>query len=193
MSHARNRVPHFAEAAVERARLTVVPRRATTAPKVPFVALVSLLLVGGVVGLLLFNTNMQQSSFTATEMENTAAVLDAREQGLQMQLDTLRDPQRVAVRAQRLGMVPASSPAFIRLSDGTVLGNPTVAESTDSMRIAPLPTRKPKSLRPDPVIVEPRSQKPARKKKPATTPAARDGAGEAGQQDNRRRRGRSGR
>ena len=58
MTQARTRVPRFAEAAVERARLTVVPRRATRAPKVPFVALVSLLLVGGVVGLLLFNTSM---------------------------------------------------------------------------------------------------------------------------------------
>ena len=45
-----NRVPRIAEAAVERARLTVVPRRRTRAPRVPFVALVSLLLVSGVAG-----------------------------------------------------------------------------------------------------------------------------------------------
>ena len=136
MTQARNRVPRFAEAAVERARLTVVPRRATRAPKVPFVALVSLLLVGGVVGLLLFNTSMQQASFVATELEATAATLNAKEQALQMQLDTLRDPQKVASRARKLGMVPAASPAFIRLSDGKILGNPTVAEPADAMRIA---------------------------------------------------------
>ena len=52
----RSRVPRIAEAAVERARLTVVPRRRTRAGRVPFVALVSLVLLGGVVGLLLFNT-----------------------------------------------------------------------------------------------------------------------------------------
>ena len=52
-----------AEAAVERARLTVVPRARTRAARVPFVSLVTLLLLGGVVGLLLFNTSMQQSSW----------------------------------------------------------------------------------------------------------------------------------
>ena len=37
INQARNRVPRFAEAAVERARLTVVPRRSTRAARVPFV------------------------------------------------------------------------------------------------------------------------------------------------------------
>ena len=49
----RQRAPRLAEAAVERARLTVVPRTRTQAAKVPFVSLVTLLLLGGVVGLLL--------------------------------------------------------------------------------------------------------------------------------------------
>ncbi|HSE70831.1 MAG TPA: hypothetical protein VLA97_08745 [Nocardioidaceae bacterium] len=154
MSQARTRVPRLAEAAVERARLTVVPRRVQKAPRVPFVTLVSLLLVTGVVGLLLFNTHMQQASFVATSMEQRAEVLAAKEQSLQMELDRLRDPQRVAARAQALGMVPAPSPAFIRLSDGKVLGQPEAATPDQTMRITPLPTRKPKELVPDPVVVE---------------------------------------
>lgn len=153
LSQPRNRVPRLAEAAVERARLTVVPRSAQKAPRVPFVTLVSLLLVGGVVGLLLFNTNMQQSSFVATSMEDQAAVLAGKEESLRMQLDRLRDPQHVAAEAKRLGMVPASSPAFIRLSDGKVLGRPAVAEPGDGVRIAPLPPVKPQSLRPKLVIL----------------------------------------
>src|SRR3954471_14810312 len=117
-SQARSRVPRIAEAAVERARLTVVPRLTRgRAPRVPFVTLVSLLLVGGVAGLLFFNTSMQQASFTATDMEDKVSLLDAREQSLKMQLEALRDPQRVAVQAKHLGMVPPSTPAFIRLSD----------------------------------------------------------------------------
>ena len=153
LSQARS-LPRFAEAAVERARLTVVPRRAQKAPRVPFVSLVSLLLVGGVVGLLLFNTNMQQSSFVASSMEEQAAVLAGKEESLRMQLHRLRDPQHVAARAKKLGMVPASSPAFIRLSDGKVLGRPSVAEPADALRIAPPPPAKPESLRPKLVIVE---------------------------------------
>lgn len=159
MSQARNRVPRFAEAAVERARLTVVPRRVQKAPKVPFVSLVSLVLVGGVIGLLLFNTNMQQLSFTATALQSQASVLDAQEQSLQMHLETLRDPQKVATRARELQMVPASSPAFIRLSDGQVLGNPSVADPLAALRISPLPTRRPANLRPDPVIAKVKKSK----------------------------------
>ena len=155
LSQARNRVPRIAEAAVERARLTVVPRTARRrAPRVPFVTLVSLLLVGGVAGLLFFNTSMQQASFTATDLEQQVAVLDAHEQSLKMQLESLRDPQRVALAAKVMGMVPPSSPAFLRLSDGAVLGKPAPATTADSIRVTPLPTRKPSNLRPRPVVVE---------------------------------------
>ena len=163
MAGARSRVPRFAEAAVERARLTVVPRRASKAPKIPFVTLVSLLLITGVVGLLLFNTSMQQASFTATSLEQRVGILDAKEQSLHLELETMRDPQKVAARAKRIGMVPGTGPAFIRLSDGKVLGNPTVAEPGAGMRIAPQPAAKPKSLRPDPIIVKVLPERPPRR------------------------------
>ena len=152
MNQAR-RMPRFAEAAVERARLTVVPRATSRrAARVPFVTLVSLLLVGGVAGLLFFNTFMQQVSFTATALEQKAQLLDAQRQSLQMELDALRDPQRVALKAKRMGMVPPASPAFIRLSDGRVLGTPLPATTADSFRVTSLPTKKPKNLDPEPVI-----------------------------------------
>jgi hypothetical protein len=155
INQARSRVPRIAEAAVERARLTVVPRAAARrAARVPFMVLVSLVLVGGVAGLLCFNTSMQQASFTATSMETQAQALDAKQQSLTMELDALRDPQRVAVRAQEMGMVPATSPAFIRLSDGKVLGAATPAAADGALRITPLPTRKPKNLRPTPIVIE---------------------------------------
>ena len=63
--------------------------------------LVSLVLVGGIVGLLLFNTSMQQASFAATSLESEATHLAARQQTLQMELDELRNPQRVAARPSR--------------------------------------------------------------------------------------------
>jgi hypothetical protein len=148
-NQARHRVPRIAEAAVERARLTVVPRSRThRAPRVPFMALMSLLLVAGVGGLLYFNTSMQQVSFTATALEDRATALDAERQGLQMDLDTLRNPQRVALQAKQLGMVPQSTPAFVRLSDGEVLGTPVPATVDDAIRLNPLPTRRPKNLVP---------------------------------------------
>ena len=103
--------------------------------------------------LLLFNTSMQQASFQATALEEKAEILAAQEQSLKMDLETLRDPQRVAVEARKIGMVPPANPAFLRLSDGKVLGTPTAALPTDAVRVSPLPTRKPKDLRPAVVVV----------------------------------------
>jgi cell division protein FtsL len=153
VGQARARVPRIAEAAVERARLSVVPRMAPRrAGRVPFVTLVSVLLVAGVAGLLWFNTSMQQVSFTATALETKAEALQAQRQGLQMDVDALRNPQRVAAAAKHMGMVPPANPAFIRLRDGKVLGDPLPASIDDSIRIDPLPTRRPKNLSPKPVI-----------------------------------------
>lgn len=160
---ARTRVPRFAEAAVERARLTVVPRRQlgrTQAARTPFAVLVLVMLAAGVVGLLMFNTNMQQLSFKATALQDRVSVLTAQEQALDLELDQLRDPQQLAVAAKSLGMVAPSQPAFIRLSDGRVLGTPTPATAEEKMRITPLPKARPDAIKRKTVIV---------KAKPATT------------------------
>ena len=58
----------LAGAALQRARLTVVPRARTRTSALPFVTLVSFVLLAGVIGLLMFNTSMQQAAFAATTM-----------------------------------------------------------------------------------------------------------------------------
>lgn len=144
----RSRMPRVAGAALERARLTVVPRRRRTTSPVPFLLLVSMIAVGGVVGLLLFNTSMQQASFAATSLQQQADNLTAQQQTLEMQLDKLRNPQVIALRAQRMGMVLPSSPAVIRLSDGKVLGVPAPATRLDPLRLLAPPPVKPAALDP---------------------------------------------
>jgi hypothetical protein len=153
----RSRLPRFAEAAVERARLTVVPRRRTRAPRIPFVTLVSVILLGGVVGLLLFNTSMQQASFTATALEEQATDLSAREQTLQMELERLRDPQRVAEAAKKQGLVIPAAPAFLDLDSGKVTGNVAPATALTDTRIEPPPPTRPAELDPDPIRLKTRT------------------------------------
>lgn len=142
-----------AAATLERVRLSVVPRRRRRAPRIPFVTLVGLILLGGVVGLLLFNTSMQQSSFATTALETQATNLTAREQTLRVELDELRDPQRVAERAVDLGMVLPPSSAILHLPSGRIEGEPTAATPEDGVRIAPTRPIKPKVLAPDPIRV----------------------------------------
>jgi cell division protein FtsB len=157
----RTRVPRIAGAAVEKARLTVVPRARSRAPRVPFVTLVSLVLLGGVIGLLLFNTSMQQASFAATSLEQQAQTLAAREQTLQMELDELRNPQRVATRAQEMGMVIPAAPTFITL-DGKVSGQRLAAAPDNRLNLAPQPVPKPAVLAPAPTVVKVKAE-PARR------------------------------
>ena len=97
--------PRFAEAAVERARLTVVPAPAPAshAPRVPFATLVSVLL-GGVVGLLMFNTQMQQASFTTPRCRSRPPPSPPRSSRSTMELDTARPA--APGDAPGVGMVP---------------------------------------------------------------------------------------
>jgi hypothetical protein len=115
--------------------------------------LVFAILGAGVVGLLMFNTHMQQASFYATRLQNRADDLTARQQALDMELERLRAPQRLAQAGKALGMVAPGVPAFVRLSDGTVVGNPTPASPDDAVRIDPLPAGLPAPLQRKPIIV----------------------------------------
>lgn len=153
--------------AVERARLALVPARRVDAPRAPFAVLVFLILGAGVVGLLMFNTQMQQDSFYATRLQNQADRLTAQQEGLQMQLDGLRDPQHLAWAASQLGMVPAPVPAQINLLTGKVEGIPTVATGADRVQINPKQTTVRPSWQPPTKVVTVNETA----KTPANTPA----------------------
>ena len=147
--------------------LRLVPPLRTGAPRAPFVVLLGTLLTGGLAGLLFLHTALAEDSFRLHDLKVRSAVLTDREQALEQEVALEASPRRLAARAEAMGMVRSENPAFIRLSDGRVLGTPTPAVPEDGIRIAPLPTLKPKNLRPDPVIV------------PAPETAADDKAGDA--------------
>lgn len=149
----RSRVSHLSGAAIEKARLSVVPVGRGRAPRVPFMVLVTVLALTGVVGLLLFNTSLQQASFAEAKLNDKAAVLADREETLRMELDDLRDPQRIAQQAERMGMVIPPAPAFLTL-DGDVVGTPRAATAEDAIRIRPRPRALPDDLRPTTRVVE---------------------------------------
>ncbi len=109
---------------------------------------ISMIAVGGIVGLLLFNTSMQQASFAATDLQQRADTLLAQQQSLQMELDKLRDPQTIALKAQQLGMVLPTSPAVLDLRTGKVLGQPAPATGADRLRLRPPPPAEARGARP---------------------------------------------
>jgi len=149
----RSRLPRIAEQAVQRARLTVVPRSSRPRTRVPFVILVSILLVGGVVGLLMLNTTMQQNAFQATALEQRAEALTAQQEGLEMDLARLNDPQQLAERALRLGMVEANVADYVDLRSEKVIASGAPAATADNrLTIDGEQPRKPAVLDPPPRI-----------------------------------------
>ncbi len=87
-----------------------------------FAMLCAALLGAGLLALLLINTTLSQRAFTLHALQSSSAGLAATEDALTQQLAAERAPARLAARATRMGMVPAESVAFVRLSDNTVLG-----------------------------------------------------------------------
>ena len=111
-------------AAKKSSALRLVPQRRSSAAKAPFVVVVVMLLVGGLLGLLLLNTLVAQDSFALHDLAKQGKALQQQEQDLARQVQALQAPAELAGRATRLGMVPGGPPAFLRLSDGKVLGKP---------------------------------------------------------------------
>jgi hypothetical protein len=97
---------------------------AANAPRAPFVVLVASLLVAGLGGLLFLHTALAEDSFRLHDLQVRSALLADREQALEQQIALEAAPSRLAARAQVLGMVRSENPAFIRLSDGRILGKP---------------------------------------------------------------------
>ncbi len=133
--------PRMAQAALQRARLTVVPRtRRSRAPRVPFVTFVSVILLAGVLGLLLFNTSMQQASFRATALQDQATDLGAQQEALELQIQELGKPDRVSALAQKMGMVVPAQAGVIDLATGKISGAPAPASGSDRLPLGmPVP------------------------------------------------------
>ena len=135
LSQAKARAPRRVTTPSRGGRLTLVPRAARGTPKVPFVVLVLLVLGGGLVGLLVLNTSLQQGAFYEASLQDQQSALATKQEDLRLEVAALRDPQRLAREAQSLGMVPNTNPAFIDLSDGSVLGDPKPATAGTSPQL----------------------------------------------------------
>lgn len=122
-----------------RPRLTIVAKAGSRAPRLPFVVVVVTLLALGLIGLLVLNTSMERGTYTAGALRAQAANLLQRQQDLQMQVAALQDPQRVSHRAERLGMVQNTAPAFLVLGSGRIIGKPARAVAGDRPDISMSP------------------------------------------------------
>ncbi len=100
-----------------------------------FLALCVLLLLGGFVGVLMLNTAMAKGSYTLRDLQHRSDELTDTQDQLRHSLDAVSGPGPLAQRARELGMVKAPTPAFLRLSDGAVLGVAQKAEADTTFSV----------------------------------------------------------
>lgn len=117
------------------ARLHVVTGDAARRSGVGFVILCTGLLVATMLTLLVLNTKRAEASFKIGDLQATSGMLADTQNTLRAGLDLQESPAHLAASAAARGMVPATSTAFIRLSDGKVLGVATPTKAQPDFKV----------------------------------------------------------
>jgi hypothetical protein len=92
-----------------------------------FALFIAGLIVAGMALLLLLNTSLAEGAFQIQALTAQQRQLQVSQQTLLLYVARNESPDALARQATKLGMVPVSSPAFLRLSDGAILGSPAAA------------------------------------------------------------------
>jgi hypothetical protein len=154
-------------------RLRVVSGAPLRQGSAAFGILCASLLAIGLIGLLLLNTSLAQGSFTLHDLRTTSDQLTDTQSALSQSVDASRSPANLAKEATSMGMVPAQTAAFLRLSDGKVIGVAQPALPGSGFTVvgttSPAPAvTPPANTTPAPAVTPPANTTPA----PAVTPPA---------------------
>ena len=145
-----------------------------------FLALCVTLLLGGFVGVLMLNTAMAKGSYTMRDLQRRSDALTDTQDALRHTIDGVSGPGPLAERARALGMVPAASPAFLRLSDGKVLGVAKKAKDDSTFSVvteSKAPTRSTPVATPTAPTTATPSTSPTTKKPETTKPTTTKNTG----------------
>jgi|GEM_PF-2949702 len=108
-------------------KLRVAPPPPVLTPRAPFVLLVLVLVIGGVLGILMLNTKINENAFRLADLQRHQIQLDLQEQQLAQDLAEQGSSGSLEAAARRLGLVPSGKPAYLRLPDGRVFEMPQPA------------------------------------------------------------------
>ncbi len=116
-------------------RLDVVPTRGQrrARPK-SFYALITVAgLFAILVAQLLLSIVVSDGAYQISALQQQQKELSRDHQTLMEELNVLESPQHLSANAEQLGMVTNSNTAYLRLSDGAVLGSPGAATASGSI------------------------------------------------------------
>lgn len=112
-----------------RTHLEVVPTRSQrrARPRALYAVIAVGMLLAIVVAQLLLSIAISQGAYQLNSLQAEQTQLQRSYQAVSQDLNRVSSPQNLAANANALGMVSNSSPAYLRLSDGAVLGAPQPA------------------------------------------------------------------
>ena len=115
-----------------RPMLRALERRPARLSTIAFVVLLVSLLGAGMVGILLLNVSIQQRARTLNALQATAEQKGYQQAALTSQVQSLRSPTTLQSKAWDLGLRPNTSPAFLVLPSGQVLGDTTAVTASEA-------------------------------------------------------------
>lgn len=116
-------------------RLDVVPTRSQkrARPKAVYAIVTVAGLFAILIAQLLLSIVVSDGAYQISSLQQQQKELARDQQELTEQLNILESPQHLAANAEQLGMVTNSNTAYLRLSDGAVLGAPAAAKGGSAM------------------------------------------------------------
>ena len=99
-----------------------------------FALLCMIFAASGVMLHLVVQTQISQGAFAEQSLTSDVRTSLADVQRLQQQMSVMSASSNLSARARELGMVEMASPAFIRLSDGQILGQASVATKGEEIK-----------------------------------------------------------
>ncbi len=124
-------------------RLRVVPATIGQTGNGVFAVVCMVLLTLGLAALLMMNTALASGIYQLKALQAQSGTLTDTQEQLTQAVDDLRSPRTLADKAQAMGMVPAKSMAFIRLSDGAVIGVAEPAKADQRLNVVTTPAAAP--------------------------------------------------
>lgn len=106
----------------------LIAKGGTRLSNLAFAAVIGAIGVAGLLLSLLINVSTTQGAFEEARLTREVNGIEAAQQAAQQTLAMLASPGNVEARARAMGMVPAPSPVFLRLSDAKVIGSAEAAK-----------------------------------------------------------------
>ncbi|MCL2316117.1 MAG: hypothetical protein FWC46_03385 [Actinomycetia bacterium] len=102
-------------------RITNQPHRLA---RIPFLIMLSVMLLGGMVGVLVLTTMIQSQAQALRTYQTRATALGNEQAALAVEVAQLRSPTHLIQAASAIGLRPNPAPGVLSLVDGTVSGVP---------------------------------------------------------------------